>query len=105
MICSGRAQDFRFENCCNLPPQAEFLKESGATEMLRPCSGPPNVRFAPKATELLRCRKMTRSTDLSIRCPLYPRKRTKSGHRGMSALCQKRTHAVPQNVSYSITSS
>ena len=32
-------------------------------------------------------------------------KRTKSGHRGMSALCQKRTHAVPQNVSYSITSS
>src|SRR5262249_41448768 len=29
-------------------------------------------------------------------CPLYPRKRTNSGHLGMSALCQKRTYAVQQ---------
>src|SRR6516225_9292258 len=36
------------------------------------------------------------------RCPLYPRKRTLSDTTGMSALCQKRTHAPQQNgASYS----
>src|SRR6516164_2077453 len=34
--------------------------------------------------------------DLSIRCPLYPRKRTLSDATGMSALCQKRTFALQQ---------
>src|SRR5262249_19196166 len=34
-------------------------------------------------------------------CPLCPRKRTNSGHLGMSALCQKRTHALQQIPSYS----
>src|SRR5262249_46717197 len=43
--------------------------------------------------------------DLSIRCPLYPRKRTSSDTSGMSALCQKRTHALQQKRRYSITSS
>src|SRR5215470_12037823 len=32
-------------------------------------------------------------------CPLYPRKRTNSGHLGMSASCQKRTYAVQQTAS------
>src|SRR5262249_46899630 len=31
-------------------------------------------------------------TPSPSRCPLYPRKRTNSGHVGTSALCQKRTH-------------
>jgi hypothetical protein len=30
------------------------------------------------------------------RCPLYPQKRTSLGASGMSALCQKRTHATQQ---------
>src|SRR5215469_16786806 len=37
--------------------------------------------------------------------PLCPQKRTSEPSRGMSALCQKRTHAVQQNSGYSITSS
>src|SRR5215831_20303657 len=40
------------------------------------------VRFGSKAEKL----------DLSIRCPLYSRKRTLSDTTGMSALCQKRTY-------------
>src|SRR6516164_6028951 len=43
----------------------------------------PNVRFGSKAEKL----------DLSIRCPLYPRKRTSSDTTAMSALCQKQTNA------------
>jgi len=31
-----------------------------------------------------------------IRCPLYPQKRTLISTAAMSALCQKRTHAVQQ---------
>jgi hypothetical protein len=34
-------------------------------------------------------------------CPLYPRKRTLEVSRGMSALCQKRTHALQQTPAYS----
>jgi hypothetical protein len=45
------------------------------------------VRYGSKA-EIL---------DLSIGCPLYPRKRTLSDTTGMSALCQKRTNALQQN--------
>src|SRR5215831_13984721 len=40
--------------------------------------------------------------DLSIKCPLYPRKRTLSDTTGMSALCQKRTYAVQQIAAYSM---
>jgi len=36
---------------------------------------------------------------------LYPQKRTSELSRGMSALCQKRTYAVQQIATYSITSS
>src|SRR5262249_30338838 len=54
----------------------------------------PQVRLWSKAETL----------DLSIKSPLYPRKRTNSGHLDMSALCQKRTFAL-QQISYSITSS
>src|SRR5262249_4824844 len=36
-------------------------------------------------------------------CPLYPRKRTFAVHYCMSALGQKRTHAVQQKGRYSIT--
>ena len=35
---------------------------------------------------------------MSTRCPLYPQKRTWELNRGMSALCQKRTHALQQSV-------
>src|SRR6516162_3089975 len=38
----------------------------------------------------------------SSRCPLYPRKRTSIERVGMSALCQKRTHALQQNRRYSL---
>src|SRR5262245_46046412 len=38
-------------------------------------------------------------------CPLCPRKRHQMRHMGMSALGQKRTHAVQQKDRYSITSS
>jgi hypothetical protein len=31
-------------------------------------------------------------------CPLYPQKRTLELSRGMSALCQKQTHAVQQSL-------
>src|SRR5262249_33524316 len=41
----------------------------------------------------------------SGRCPLYPRERTSELNRVMSALCQKRTHALQQFYRYSITSS
>ena len=34
---------------------------------------------------------------MSAQCLLYPQKRTLPTRRGMSALCQKRTHAVQQN--------
>src|SRR5215470_3834652 len=34
-----------------------------------------------------------------LRCPLYPQKRTSELSRGMSALCQKRTHAPQQKAS------
>ena len=37
------------------------------------------------------------------RCPLYPQKRTLAERIGMSALCQKRTYAVQQIPTYSIT--
>ena len=37
--------------------------------------------------------------------PLHPQKRTNSARLRMSALCQKRTHALQQNYRYSITSS
>src|SRR6516164_8098162 len=47
--------------------------------------------------------------DLSIRCPLCPRKRTLSDTTSMSALCRKQTFAVQQSMAvsirYSITSS
>src|SRR5262249_39375240 len=33
----------------------------------------------------------------AIQCPLYPRKQTLELNRGMSALCQKQTHALQQN--------
>jgi hypothetical protein len=33
---------------------------------------------------------------VQLPCPLYPRKRTCALQRGMSALCQKRTHAAHQ---------
>src|SRR5262249_32268614 len=42
---------------------------------------------------------------LFSRCPLCPRKPTKGRHVGMSALCQKRTNALQQMTTYSITSS
>src|SRR5262249_13597612 len=59
-------------------------------------SGDPNVRFGSKAEKL----------RMSKCCPLYPRKRTSSDTTGMSALCQKRTHALQQKQHlYSITSS
>ena len=38
-------------------------------------------------------------------CPLYPQKRTLVERVRMSALCQKRTHALQQFCRYSITSS
>ena len=50
--------------------------------------GLANVRFGAKSS-----RSVTTEP-----CPLYPRKRTKSRHVGTSALCQKRTYAVQQNV-------
>ena len=37
-------------------------------------------------------------TDIS-RCPLCPQKRTSFGTAAMSALCQKRTHAMQQKIS------
>src|SRR5262245_64210343 len=44
--------------------------------------------------------------SFTYQCPLYPSKRTKSGHLCMSALCQKRTSALQQKKHrYSITSS
>ena len=43
--------------------------------------------------------------DLSIRCPLTPRKRTLSDTTGMSALCQNRTYALQQIGPSSITAS
>jgi len=45
-----------------------------------------HVRYGSKAEKL----------DLSIRCPLYPQKRTLTDTTGMSALCQKRTYAPQQ---------
>src|SRR5262249_54465880 len=54
----------------------------------------PKVRFGSKAETL----------DLSIRCPLYPRKRTQSGHAGMSALCQSRLNAPQQKHRFSTQS-
>src|SRR5262249_35144416 len=51
---------------------------------------PTFVRYGSKAGKL----------DLSIRCPLCSRKRTLSDTTGMSALCQKRTHAVQQISSF-----
>ena len=50
--------------------------------------GLANVRFGAKSS-----RSVTTEP-----CPLYPRKRTKSRHVGTSALCQKRTYAVQQNL-------
>jgi hypothetical protein len=41
----------------------------------------------------------------SAQCPLYPQKRTFGSAAGMSALCQKQTHALQQTAAYSITSS
>jgi hypothetical protein len=40
---------------------------------------------------------------MSDPCPLYPQKRTFVTATGMSALCQKRTHALQQFCCYSIT--
>ena len=37
-----------------------------------------------------------RTSRPSDQCPLYPQKRTSELSRGMSALCQKRTHALQQ---------
>src|SRR5215471_1632866 len=51
-------------------------------------------------------RKLAGLAGEASRCPLYPRKRTNSGPLGMSALCQKRTHALQQKQHlYPITSS
>src|SRR6516225_12302773 len=47
----------------------------------------------------------SRHRGTSGQCPLYPQKRTLEISHGMSALCQKQTHALQQNASYSITSS
>jgi hypothetical protein len=38
----------------------------------------------------------SRHDALNPRCPLYPQKRTFGSTAGMSALCQKRTHALQQ---------
>ena len=40
-----------------------------------------------------------------MQCPLYPQKRTLLSTIVVSALCQKRTHALQQKTLYSITSS
>ena len=46
---------------------------------------------------LISFRIISRRSVITEPCPLCPRKRTKSGHRGMSALCQKRTHAPQES--------
>src|SRR5262249_32248758 len=45
----------------------------------------------PPIAQNVRWVKSGEKPRLSKCCSLYPRKRIKSGHRGMSALCQKRT--------------
>src|SRR5215469_5511838 len=47
----------------------------------------------------------SRHRGISNQCPLYPRKQTLELSRVMSAMCQKRTHAVQQTKRYSMTSS
>src|SRR5215813_3751603 len=56
-------------------------------------SGPGSVKSSDHSRLAFPC---ATKLDLSIRCPLYPRKRTLSDTTGMSALCQKRTYAAQQ---------
>src|SRR5262249_26534440 len=44
-------------------------------------------------------------SDTVARCPLYPQKRTFAVHKRMSALGQKRTHALQQTGALSLTCS
>src|SRR5215813_2016971 len=55
--------------------------------------------IAAKAGTLLSALGQKRKTRSEQSMTLYPRKRTKSRHVGMSALCQKRTNAPQQKIS------
>src|SRR5262249_47927585 len=68
------------------------------------CSGSDKGSLQPTSSSVSEALRYDRvgqkrkKLDLSIRCPLYPRKRTNSGHLGMSALCQKRSSVASDEV-------
>jgi len=66
----------------------------------------PNEPVAPlRAGRQCKPLWLLKMCSMSKCCPLYPRKRTNGRCLDMSALCQKRTHAVQQKALYSSTSS
>jgi hypothetical protein len=67
-------------------PEAQGRHRSGSNWQVG--SGPSNVRFGK-----------SRHSLMSEQCPLYPRKRTLLRVIGMSALCQKQTHALQHKTS------